>query len=200
VPVTAKLRSGVRAGDESGFALAHRLVEEAGVAAIIFHPRTAAVQHKGSPDYALVARLVQTLPAPVMLSGGLEDAPHVREAFTQTGAEAVLLARGALGNPWLFEELLSGREEPPTRAEVLEELDWTIARAVEHVGEERATRYLRKFYPWYIARLELTAAQRHDLLTRAQDAATLAEVRELFGICSHRDRAEETSGEALSAG
>jgi tRNA-dihydrouridine synthase len=158
------------------------------------------VQHKGSPDYALVARLVQTLPAPVMLSGGLEDAPHVREAFTQTGAEAVLLARGALGNPWLFEELLSGREEPPTRAEVLEELDWTIARAVEHVGEERATRYLRKFYPWYIARLELTAAQRHDLLARAQDAATLAEVRELFGICSHRDRAEETSGEALSAG
>jgi nifR3 family TIM-barrel protein len=200
VPVTAKLRSGVRAGDESGFALAHRLVEEAGVAAIIFHPRSAAVQHKGSPDYALVARLVQTLPAPVMLSGGLEDASHVRDAFTETGAEAMLLARGALGNPWLFEELLRGREDPPTRAEVLDELDWTIARAVEHVGEVRATRYLRKFYPWYIARLELTAAQRHDLLARAQDARTLAEVRELFGIEAHRESADAASREALSAG
>ncbi|HEY4997054.1 MAG TPA: tRNA-dihydrouridine synthase, partial [Solirubrobacteraceae bacterium] len=56
LPVTVKLRSGLRAGDESGFALAHRLVEEAGVAAIAFHPRSAAVHHRGTPNYALAAR------------------------------------------------------------------------------------------------------------------------------------------------
>src|SRR6202043_2450857 len=117
-----------------------------------------------------------------MLSGGLDDALHVREVFAATGADAVMLARGALGNPWLFEELLSGREEPPTRAEVLGELDWTISRAVEHVGERRATRYLRKFYPWYIARLELGAAQRSELLERVQEGETLEQVQALLGI------------------
>jgi tRNA-dihydrouridine synthase B len=198
VPVTAKLRSGVRHGDESGYALAHRLVQEAGVAAIIFHPRSATVQHKGSPDYALAARLVQSLPVPVMLSGGLEDAASVREAFFQTGAEAVMLARGALGNPWLFEELLRGRERAPTREEVLAELDWTIARGVEHLGEERATRYLRKFYPWYLERLQLTAAERIALLERAQAAQTLAEVRAALGIEPSRATREDADGAALS--
>ena len=93
----------------------------------------------------------------MILTGGLSDAAHVGEAFEQTGATAVMLARGALGNPWLFAELVRGRAAAPTRAEVIEELDWTIDRAVEHLGEARATRYLRKFYPWYVARLELDA-------------------------------------------
>ena len=199
LPVTAKLRSGVRAGDDSGFRLAHRLVAEAGVAAIIFHPRSAAVQHKGSPDYALAERLVRTLPAPVMLSGGLDDAACVREAFEATGAEAVMLARGALGNPWLFEELLGGRERPPTRAEVLDELDWTISRAVEHLGEEHATRYLRKFYPWYIARLQLPPPQRNELLASAQAAGTLARVRALLAIAPREGTAAPGPGKALSA-
>ncbi len=59
MPVTVKLRSGVRPGDTSGFGLAHRLVGEAGVAAIAFHPRSAAVHHKGAPDYALAAELAR---------------------------------------------------------------------------------------------------------------------------------------------
>ena len=63
LPVTVKLRSGLRAGDESGFELAQRLVDEAGVAAIAFHPRSAAVQHKGMPDYELAARLVRVAAA-----------------------------------------------------------------------------------------------------------------------------------------
>jgi tRNA-dihydrouridine synthase B len=199
LPVTAKLRSGVRLGDESGFALAHRLVEEAGVTGIIFHPRTAAVHHKGSPDYSLAARLVRTLAAPVILSGGLDDCANAREAFAATGAEAVMLARGALGNPWLFEELLRGRERAPTRAEVLEELDWTIARAVEHFGEERATRYLRKFYPWYLERLDLSPAQRNELLASLQAAETLAQVRALLGITGAEDTSAEPHDAVISA-
>ena len=68
--MTVKLRSGLRAGETSGFELAHRLVAEAGVAAIAFHPRSAAVQHKGVPDYELAARLVE-------LAAGAGD-PHRR--------------------------------------------------------------------------------------------------------------------------
>jgi tRNA-dihydrouridine synthase len=179
-----KLRSGLRAGDTSGFVLAHRLVEEAGVAGIAFHPRSAAVHHKGVPDYQLAARLVGSLPAPVILTGGLSDAQHVRDAFTQTGAAAVMLARGSLGNPWLFRELLSEDEREPAREEVLEELAWTIDRAVEHLGEPRATRYLRKFYPWYVARLHMEPAEAKRLSEYLQHAETLDAVGGLLRTVS----------------
>ena len=181
-PVTVKLRSGLRAGESSGFQLAHRLVEEAGVAAITLHPRSAAVRHKGTPDYELVARLVQSLPAPVILTGGLSDAECVREAFRATGAAAVMLARGALGNPWLFAQLLRGRECAPSTAEVLTELHWTIDRAVEHLGEDRATRYLRKFYPWYLARMQLEGEAAKRLSQALQTAPTLGRARELLEL------------------
>jgi tRNA-dihydrouridine synthase B len=177
LPVTVKLRSGRRPGDTSGFELALRLVAEAGVAAIAFHPRSAAVHHKGVPDYELAARLVQTLDAPVILTGGLADARCTLGAFHETCAAAVMLARGCLGNPWLFEQLLGARTSEPTRTEVLAELDWTIDRAVEHLGAERATRYLRKFYPWYVARLGLQRAQAKALGESLQRVPTLKDAR-----------------------
>ena len=64
LPVTVKLRSGLRAGDELRLPAALRLVDEAGVPAIAFHPRAANVHHKGTPDYALAARLVERLERP----------------------------------------------------------------------------------------------------------------------------------------
>jgi tRNA-dihydrouridine synthase B len=180
LPVTAKLRCGLRPGERSGLELAHRLVHEAGVAAIAIHPRPADVHHKGAPDYELATELVRSLPVPVILTGGLSSAERVRDAFRRTGVAAVMLARGALGNPWLFDELLRERSETPTRAQVLGELDWTIDRAVEHLGELRATRYLRKFYPWYVERLELAPADAKVLQAELQTADTLTRARQLL--------------------
>ncbi len=153
LPVTVKLRSGIEAGDRSGFELAVRLVEEAGVAAIAFHPRAATVGHKGSPDYELARALVKRVEVPVIVSGGLKSAEAARAAYEESGAAAVMIARGALGNPWVFEELTGRRTDAPDRAEIAEELLWTIDRAEEHLGSDRANRYLRKFYPWYVERL-----------------------------------------------
>jgi tRNA-dihydrouridine synthase B len=175
LPVMVKLRSGQRPGETDGFGLAHRLVQEAGVAAISFHPRSAAVHHKGAPDYDLAARLVESLPAPVILSGGLRTAEAVTAAYERTGAAAVMLARGALGNPWLFAQVLGERAEGPTADEVLAELDWVMDRAVEHLGPERAGRYLRKFYPWYLDRLGASKELQSALqATGSVDAARAA--------------------------
>ncbi len=176
LPVTVKLRSGRRPGERDGFALAHRLVEEAGVAGICFHPRSAAVRHKGHPDYDLAAELVATLPAPVVVSGGLGEAEHVRWVFRHTGCAAVMLARGALGNPWLFAQVLGRRTAPPSRDEVLDELEWVSDRAAEHLGADRAARYLRTFYPWYLQRLGARRAAA-DALVRT---STLADARQLL--------------------
>jgi tRNA-dihydrouridine synthase B len=175
-PVTVKLRSGLRPGDRSGFELALRLVEEAGVAAIAFHPRAAAVGHKGQPDYALTRELVERVDVPVIVSGGLASAAAARRAFAESGADAVMLARGSLGNPWLFEELTGRRSEPPSRQEVVAELLWVVDRAEEHLGAERAARYLRKFYPWYLEALSAPRQAAEEL----QRSADLPRARHLI--------------------
>jgi len=182
LPVTVKLRSGIEAGDRSGFDLAVRLAEEAGVAAIAFHPRAATVGHKGSPDYALTRELVERVGVPVIISGGLKSAGAARHAYEESGADAVMIARGSLGNPWVFEELTGRRSGPPQREEVVAELLWVIDRAEEHLGAERAGRYLRKFYPWYMEALEAPA----DLAEELQRRADLERARELISDLAAR--------------
>ncbi|MEJ7786044.1 MAG: tRNA-dihydrouridine synthase [Solirubrobacteraceae bacterium] len=173
LPVTVKLRSGQRPGETDGYDLAHRLVDEAGVAAIGFHPRSAAVHHKGTPDYDLAAKLVGSLDAPVVLTGGLHTPAEIVAAYERTGAAAVMLARGSLGNPWLFEQVLGLRESEPEPEEVLAELRWLIDRAVEHLGDERAARWLRKAYSWYVPRLRLPGGEKalNEALQRTSNTA-----------------------------
>ena len=169
LPVTVKLRA-------EGVEVAKRLVEEAGVAGITFHPRTIKVRHKGTPDYDLAAELVRELPVPVIVTGGMDGADHVRWVFEYTGCEAVMLARGSLGNPWLFEQVLGTRDDAPDAGEILEEWEWVLDRAEEHLGADRAARYLRKFHPWYIERLGAPRTAQ-DALQRAE---TLAEQRRVI--------------------
>jgi tRNA-dihydrouridine synthase len=88
-----------------------------------------------------------------------------------------MLARGSLGNPWLFAQVLGARDDAPAREEILEEWEWVVDRAEEHLGPERAARYLRKFHPWYLERLGATRAVQ-DALQRAD---TLSEQREIIG-------------------
>jgi tRNA-dihydrouridine synthase B len=176
LPVTVKLRVGRRPGERSGVEVARRLAFEAGVAGVCIHPRAAAQRHSGAPDYEVVRALVEELPVPVLVSGGLHTAETARRVFEHTGAAAVLLARGSLGNPWLFEQLLGLRAQEPAAEEILDELDWVIERACEHLGVERAARYLRKFYPWYVERLGGSRRMQAEL----QRAATVADARALF--------------------
>jgi tRNA-dihydrouridine synthase B len=183
LPVTVKLRPGNRPGDRAGIELAHRLVEEAGVAAIAFHPRHASQQHAGRPDYALARELAYTLSVPVVLSGGLADEDRTLAAFDESEATAVMLARGSLGNPWRFGRLLGRYRGEPPREEVTGELEWVIAQAEDHLGPERAGRYLRKFYPWYADTLGLTRREREPLVT----APTTAHARAALGALSGRE-------------
>jgi tRNA-dihydrouridine synthase B len=181
-PVTVKLRSGLEPDDRSGLDLAVRLVNDAGVAAIALHPRSAAARHGGEPDYALVRELAARLTgtgARVILSGGLTSVEAARRAYEDSGADAVMIARGALGNPWIFGQLSGRRAGAPTHAEIVEELLWTMDRSEEHLGPERAARYARKFYPWYLERLGVRgpsadAFQRTASLDQARGLLTAA--------------------------
>jgi nifR3 family TIM-barrel protein len=182
LPVTVKLRSGIESGDRSGVGLAHRLVAEGGAAAITMHPRPAKQFHRGGPEYGLVRELRQAMDAsghagvPVIVSGGLQTADAARRAYDESGADAVMIARGSLGNPWIFEELTGIRTAPPSATEIEAELRWVLDRAAEHWGDERAARNLRKFYPWYVERLGFHGAD----ADRFQRTTSLEDVRELL--------------------
>jgi nifR3 family TIM-barrel protein len=179
LPVTVKLRPGQRPGERTGIELARRLAEEAGADAIAFHPRHASQQHAGEPDYAMAAELVEALEVPVLLSGGLRSDDRVRDAFERSGAEAVMLARGSLGNPWRFERLLGRRAGEPEVDEIARELEWVIERCEEHLGVERAGRYLRKFYPWYARRLGVGGAGEQALVTAPTTAHARVAITEI---------------------
>jgi tRNA-dihydrouridine synthase len=112
----------------------------------------------------------------VIVSGGLSSAAAARQAYEESGADAVMIARGSLGNPWVFEELTGRRAEPPSRAEVATELLWVLDRAEEHLGPERAERYLRKFYPWYFEGIGATKEVRDEM----QRTADIDRARELI--------------------
>jgi nifR3 family TIM-barrel protein len=115
VPVTVKIRSGLRDGDEAGRRLAPRLVA-AGAAAVCLHPRSAAQLYRGRADHAVTLSLAAELPVPVIASGdvavvGADDRPD-RELIARLlagGVAAVMVARAALGRPWVFAELLEGQ-------------------------------------------------------------------------------------------
>jgi len=184
LPVTVKVRSGNRPGERTGYDLAVRLVEEAGAAGIGFHPRHAQQQHKGTPDYALAAELVERLgeETPVVISGGLSDDENTLKAFESSGAAAAMLARGSLGNPWRFARLLGHYDGDPTQNEVADELRWVIAQAEDHLGGERAGRYLRKFYPWYAETLGLHRRAAQPLLQAPTTAHARAFLDALEGV------------------
>jgi nifR3 family TIM-barrel protein len=192
LPVTVKLRPGFKPGERTGVVVAEQLAAEGVVQGIAFHPRHASQQHKGLPDYELARELVETLPVPVLISGGLMSEQKALTVLESTGAEAILLARGALGNPWLFERVLGTRDGLPTLDEVIVEWQWVVDRAGEHFeSDQRAARYLRKFHPWYLERFKeidpgtYTRARLNDINQQLQHTDSLDSARDVIaGIAS----------------
>src|SRR5690349_1345289 len=149
VPVTVKMRRGVENGSRACLELGPRLVE-AGAAALTLHPRSAQQMYTGEADHALTAELVECVDVPVIASGDVTSREKALAVLEQTGAAAVMVARGAQGNPWTLREIAEGESFRPTREEVAAELVVFIREAVRELGEQRAVGFLKKFYGWYL--------------------------------------------------
>jgi nifR3 family TIM-barrel protein len=149
VPVTVKMRLGIANGSRTCLELGPRLVE-AGAAALTLHPRSAQQMYTGEADHSVTAELVERVDVPVIASGDVTSREKALAVLEQTGAAAVMVARGAQGNPWALREIAEGESFKPTREEVAAELVVFVREAVRELGEHRAVGFLKKFYGWYL--------------------------------------------------
>ncbi len=178
LPLTVKIRSGWQAGEENYREIA-RIAEAEGCDAITLHPRTRSQMFSGSSAWEQIAEVKSLLSIPVLGSGDLFTPRNVVAMLKETGCDGVMLARGAMGNPWLFREsrrLLSGETvTPPTRWERLEVSLFHLEQFILNAGEPVAVREMRRHVSWYAKGLPGAAAFRAQV--------NLIDDRERFILC-----------------
>jgi tRNA-dihydrouridine synthase B len=151
LPVSVKMRRGLRDGSRACLEVGPRLVE-AGAASLTLHPRSAEQMYTGSADHTLTADLVELVDVPVVASGDITSRARAQAILATTGAAAVMVGRGAQGNPWALREMVDGDAGDPTREEVVAELVLFVRETARELGERRAHGFLKKFYGWYLGR------------------------------------------------
>jgi len=179
-PVTMKMRMGID-DDHLTFLEAGQIAEDAGIAAVALHARTAAQHYSGKADWSAIAVLKQQLTIPVLGNGDIWEAADAIRMMRQTGCDGVVVGRGCLGRPWLFGDLgalFDGRTGrlPPGLGEVAGVMRRHAVLLTAWVGEDRALRDFRKHVAWYLKGFAVGAPTR----ARLGQVATLAELDDLL--------------------
>lgn len=177
VPVTVKIRTGVKMEDRVAPELAKRL-EAVGVQGLCVHPRAAVQFYQGVADHSVTAEVVASVGIPVIASGDINSLAAAQAVLAHTGAAAVMVARGAAGNPWLIDSLISGEplSRPPLEV-VVADLQSLLVRTAEDLGSQRAARWARKLIGWYLrpSRVPVPEIER---LRALPDVETMSEALE----------------------
>lgn len=165
VPVTVKIRAGIDAEHINAVDVALEC-EKNGADCVYVHGRTREQLYSGSSDPTVIAAVKAALKIPVIANGDVTDAASATALLEKTGADGVMVARGAMGNPWIFSEIAAALEHrpytPPTADERLSLIKEHIAVHIAEKGE-RALPELRKHLSWYIHGLPGSAAARAEI-------------------------------------
>lgn len=180
-PVTVKFRRGYRMGEETAVDFARRM-EEAGAAAMAVHGRFAEQLYRGRADWEVVAKVKAAVSVPVIGNGDVRSGQDARALAEATGCDAVMIARAAEGNPWIFAQAkaaLAGLPEPaaPTVYERLE-MARRHARLLSQEEQGRPLARMRRHAMCYVAGLPGAAAARAQITA----CSTLEEFERLFDM------------------
>jgi tRNA-dihydrouridine synthase B len=154
VPVTLKIRTGWAPEHRNGVTIA-KIAEQAGIQALAVHGRTRACMYKGYAEYDTIAAIKNAISIPVIANGDITSPQKAREVLEYTAADAVMVGRGAQGNPWIFREIvhyLATGEllAPPTGTEIAQVMKRHLQQLHELYGDQRGMRIARKHISWYM--------------------------------------------------
>ena len=152
-PVTVKIRKGFTEDAVNAVEVA-KVIEQSGGAAVAIHGRSREQYYSGKADWDIIRQVKEAVNIPVIGNGDVESPQDVLKIIEMTGCDAVMIARGVRGNPWLFHQintyLKDGRlEEKPTLEEVIAMILRHARMAIEYKGEYTAIHEMRKHVAWY---------------------------------------------------
>ena len=191
--VTAKIRMGFARG-ENVAAEAAKAIEAAGAAAVTVHGRTREQFYEGTADWNVIAEVKKAVDIPVIGNGDVRSGEDALRMMDETGCDGVMIARGALGNPWIFRDarllwelgwkpdngsLAAGGAFEVTREERIEMLIRHLDMLCEDKGESIAVKEIRKFVGWYTKGMRGAPALRREI-NQISDADTMAELFHAF--------------------
>jgi nifR3 family TIM-barrel protein len=178
LPLTIKIRSGWHCGDDV-FLEVGRIAEAEGCNAVTLHPRSRSQMFSGHSDWSHLARLKQALTIPVLGSGDLFTADDCLRMLRETGCDGVMIARGALGAPWIFRQVqelvASGTYTPVSTLERAEAISRHLELFSADVGEAIAVREMKKHIGWYAKGF----AGASDVRKTANSAQTIHDIEAL---------------------
>lgn len=153
LPLTIKIRSGWNQREVTALDIA-RIAEDSGVDAIVLHPRSAEQGFRGSADWNLIKTLKEKIRIPVIGSGDVRCPEDAVRMFEVTNCDGVMVGRGALGNPWIFRDIVSYLTKgtffsPPLLSEREKIIQYHMGMELEYAGEHHGLRNFRKHLLWY---------------------------------------------------
>ena len=169
--ITVKIRSGLKEGDDFAAEFA-KMAEQAGAKMITVHGRVREAYYSGEPDFRAIERAKRAVKIPVIANGGIFTEEDADRMIERTGADGVMLARGALANPFLF----SAFQKREIRLSLKEFILKQLSCAGNLYGERRAAIEFRKFAPWYFKGKQGLK----DLKTRIQSAESTDIIKQLI--------------------
>jgi tRNA-dihydrouridine synthase B len=167
-PVTVKMRAGWNISSivipEAG-----QRLEKLGVKAIALHPRTTKEGYSGRANWKLINELKKSVSIPVIGNGDIKSPTDILSMFEETGCDAVMIGRAALGNPWFFKEAVATFKgltppSPPTTSTRIKGCKNHFINMIEWHGERAATNLMRKHFGWYLRGFEGASSYRQSLV------------------------------------
>jgi len=186
VPVTVKIRKGWDESLVNAVEMA-KIAEENGAAAITVHGRTREQFYSGKADLDIIKAVKDAVSIPVIGNGDIAGGESAKRMLDYTGCDAIMIGRGAQGNPWIFAEVLhflkTGEKlSPPTIKERAEKMTEHLELLVKYKGEYRGIQEARKHISWYIKGMK-GGARLREVINRAETKEDMLLVIEMMRNC-----------------